>query len=647
MENRQRKAEMSQYNKATSVKWVFSVLTLTLFLTCSLLVLHIGISHAYSSSGFNPGHIIDDGVFTNSNSMSIIDIQNFLNTQMPSCDVSGQQSITYNFNSSTGRVSNSSDPLTTSSRAVYGKRYADWYNSQPVANRPANYVVNESLAPYVCLRYFIENPSTGQNNLQNPSASISGAQGAASIIYYAAKQYGISPKVILTTLQKEQGLLTDDWPWVNEFNEAMGFNCPDTPQGCSGFAGFNDQVFTATSQYRNYINNPNNFNFIVGNNTIAYAQSSYGCGISTTVNISNRATAALYDYTPYQPDSNVLNNTNPIGSNSGPGGGVQGDNCATYGNRNFWWYFNTWFGSSYSMLGTHPSSSSLYANIPCGIPNYSNNMIGRLYQPDTGDYFYTLYPSEACSAVKLGYIWDGLVMQSASGSNIIPVYRLSNSSHHYYTTDSNVRANDIYNGYNDEGVAFYAYASSQPNSLPVYSLTDGNTVLLTDAGAEGQYFNTTYNFTSQGIVFYTPNIDDQRNTPVYRLTQQGGQRFYTIYQSEALGAESSGYSLEGTSSLDNFYPDVSNLPVYRLSDSSRHFYTTDPIERDLAVINYGYISEGVGFYTPTSAYPNSSPVYRSTNYITGVHFYTPSLTEYNNARTYFGYTSEGAGWYSY
>ena len=53
----------------------------------------------------------------------------------------------------------------------------------------------------------------------------------------------------------------------------------------------------------------------MANNTIEYAP---GCG-GSTVDIQNAATAALYIYTPYQPDSNVLANTNPIGSTSGPG----------------------------------------------------------------------------------------------------------------------------------------------------------------------------------------------------------------------------------------------------------------------------------------------------------------------------------------
>ena len=57
------------------------------------------------------------------------------------------------------------------------------------------------------------------------------------------------------------------------------------------------------------------------------------CG-AEVVNIRNPATAALYNYTPYQP--NAAARANPRG---------QGDACSSYGNRNFWVFFTEWFGS--------------------------------------------------------------------------------------------------------------------------------------------------------------------------------------------------------------------------------------------------------------------------------------------------------------
>jgi len=51
--------------------------------------------------------------------------------------------------------------------------------------------------------------------------------------------------------------------------------------------------------------------------------------------LQNKATAALYYYTPYQPNAAALANL-----------GGTGDGCSSYGNRNFWVYYNNWFGST-------------------------------------------------------------------------------------------------------------------------------------------------------------------------------------------------------------------------------------------------------------------------------------------------------------
>ena len=49
--------------------------------------------------------------------------------------------------------------------------------------------------------------------------------------------------------------------------------------------------------------------------------------------LANAATAALYYYTPYQPNAAAL--ANLYGT---------GDSCSAYGNRNFWRLYRDWFG---------------------------------------------------------------------------------------------------------------------------------------------------------------------------------------------------------------------------------------------------------------------------------------------------------------
>ncbi len=259
---------------------------------------HIPPNKLTSTATFQAGHIIDDNIFTDSSSLNASQIQTFLNDMITS----------------------------------QGGCYAPGTKSTSPPNG-------------ACINEYCENTATLANNFSSPTgpgSCPSGEISAAQIIYNAAVQSHINPEVIITTLQKEQGLITDTWPWYIEYQEAMGFNCPDTT-GCSGYADFYQQVTSAAAQYRYYLNNPGAFNYWIGANSINYSPSCTG----STVDIQNAATAALYIYTPYQPDSTVLANTNPIGSANGPGPSVSStDSCASYGNRNFWWYFNSWFGPS-------------------------------------------------------------------------------------------------------------------------------------------------------------------------------------------------------------------------------------------------------------------------------------------------------------
>ncbi len=265
---------------------------------------------ALSGSNFNAGHIIDDTIFTNNLAMSEQNIQTFLNAKIGTCDNSGSQASDH-YNSAT----------------------SSYYTDGQWA------VLHGQSSTFTCINQYVENTSTLQNNYGNYTASVPGGISAAQIIYNAAQQYQINPEVILVTLQKEQGLVTDYWPWLDEYQYAMGYACPDTAAGCNtSYADFYEQVDSAAWQFRQYLTNPNNYNYAIGQDYIQYSPTA-SCG-GSIVAIQNQATAALYDYTPYQPDAAALAGV----SNSSDGG--TGDSCSAYGNRNFWWYFNNWFGAS-------------------------------------------------------------------------------------------------------------------------------------------------------------------------------------------------------------------------------------------------------------------------------------------------------------
>ena len=165
-------------------------------------------------------------------------------------------------------------------------------------------------------------------------------ESAAHIIWQAAQDYSINPQVLIVLLEKEQSLVTDPWPNHRQYASATGFGCPDTggcdPRG----AGFKNQVRKAAALFREVLDGGWS-NYPAYTTQFVYYNPNTGCG-GTNIYIQNRATSALYRYTPYQPNAAAL-----------AAGTGTGDSCSSYGNRNFYNLFTNWFGDtrSYNVHG--------------------------------------------------------------------------------------------------------------------------------------------------------------------------------------------------------------------------------------------------------------------------------------------------------
>lgn len=158
-----------------------------------------------------------------------------------------------------------------------------------------------------------------------------GEFSAAEIIDRVQRACGISAKVILVTLQKEQSLVSGRVaraPSPEQLGAAMGARCPDDASCDAGVAGFAAQVAQGATDLKSY--SASDFMRQPGTHYIAYSPDP-ACG-GTDVTITNEATAALYNYTPYQP--------NPAALAARWG---TGDSCSAYGNRNFALYWALWF----------------------------------------------------------------------------------------------------------------------------------------------------------------------------------------------------------------------------------------------------------------------------------------------------------------
>ena len=232
-------------------------------------------AQAITGADFDPGFIISDMQFYDNSAMSEAQIQDFLNAV-----------IAYSGGCAT------SDCLAVHTTSTF--------------TRPVDRTV--------CAEY------TGASN-----------ESTARIIYKVQRACGISARVILVTLQKEQSLLTASAPTSWQMKAAMGYGCPDSGTCDSRYYGIYNQIYNAAWQFKRYSTPDQWGNYQPGSEYIQYNPNP-DCG-GSWVNIRNNATAALYNYTPYQPNAASLADLD------GSGGA-----CGAHGNRNFWAYYNAWFG---------------------------------------------------------------------------------------------------------------------------------------------------------------------------------------------------------------------------------------------------------------------------------------------------------------
>ncbi len=192
-------------------------------------------------------------------------------------------------------------------------------------------------------------------------AAIPGGDGldAAALIGAYSTACGVNPQVMLTKLQLESQGLTRADPAASSYAAAWGWNCPDTgPAGTArcdpAHAGFLAQLAgMAKSWAQMKADIPTHrYRYAVGTYDIMWNVEQSGCG-SAPVDIKNVATASLYVYTPYQPNAASLAGY--------PG---TGDGCSSYGNRNFFYQFRAYFGST---GGGAPITGSAFTGTGTGI----------------------------------------------------------------------------------------------------------------------------------------------------------------------------------------------------------------------------------------------------------------------------------------
>lgn len=144
---------------------------------------------------------------------------------------------------------------------------------------------------------------------------------AAEMIFRASNNYKISPKFLLTTLQKEQSLIDTNNPSAYQLDWATGYGRCDNYESCGPdmplvqkFKGFAKQVDYAAGSMRFFFDNPDKTKLKPGK---------IGEIDGQIVIAQNQATANLYAYTPH-----------------------------LHGNLNFYKIFSKWFATPFYPDGT-------------------------------------------------------------------------------------------------------------------------------------------------------------------------------------------------------------------------------------------------------------------------------------------------------
>ncbi len=154
-------------------------------------------------------------------------------------------------------------------------------------------------------------------------------------------------------------------------------------------------------------------------------------------------------------------------------------------------------------LGLNLTSGTVHADNTDTVNMY------RLYNPNSGEHFYTGNDKERSHLVSVGWKDEGLGWVAPSTS-AHPVYRLynPNAGDHHYTLSSEERQMLIRAGWKDEGTGWFS--ADQANGRPVYRQYNPNAI----AGAhnfttskEENDFLVKAGWKAEGIAWYAVNTD--------------------------------------------------------------------------------------------------------------------------------------------
>jgi len=297
---------------------------------------------------------------------------------------------------------------------------------------------------------------------------------ASTIIWEACQAWHISPRVMLTMLQKEQSLLTRKTLVAGDHGTldwAVGMGCPDSSPRVEKYRGFGNQLWYAAQRLDGYGEHKNG-------STIPLWKAPYV--VIAGVKTANLATYKLYIYNP------------SIGAKT-PYGDLSGQECG--GNANFWKIYRKYFGDTFA----NPALRPIY----------------RLRNVNNGNYLFTTSQAERYNLMKtstwryerVAFSWDTSVT-----TNTTPVYRFYNRRIQQYLFTASgkmyrwLRSSTKSATWRFDGAVFYA-SSSPTSATAVYQFANrktGTTFLTTSRGDKRTFLNAAHRkkWKYQGVGFY-------------------------------------------------------------------------------------------------------------------------------------------------
>lgn len=292
---------------------------------------------------------------------------------------------------------------------------------------------------------------------------------ASSIIWRACQEWKISPKVMLTMLQKEQSLLTRTTLQKNTLSRAIGAGCPNAYT--NRYPGFGQQMWNGARMLSSYgEGNPSFPTYKSGMSKTIYKHATYG----TKLYPKNLATFKLYVYNPSVP-----------------------------GNTNFYNIYRRYFGSTFAS----PRMQTVY----------------RFRSKLNGTYIYTTSIAERVKlregSYKKRWIYEGAkfsVDTSVPVAQTTPLYRFRNKktgkysftvskAKYDYRTSAKGRKTWTYSG-----VAFRIAKKSSAGATTVWKFKNRKTgaYFFTHSKATRDAWRTKASYKKkyryEGVAFYLP-----------------------------------------------------------------------------------------------------------------------------------------------